>query len=627
MCGISGFTFSNQEIGEKMNDILVHRGPDSGGIFCDNNVTLAHRRLRIIDLSERGNQPLSNAEKTIWIVFNGEIYNFKQLRSTLESMGYKFNSDSDTEVIINAYKEWGYDCVKFFNGMWAFVIYDTLSCKLFLSKDRMGKKPLYYCLKNEHLIFSSEIKPLLIHGVDKELNKTAVSSFLSYRQVLGEETMFRDIFKLPPACNMIFDIKKGEKERIWEYWDVDKTDIQISENQAELAVELLLKEAVAARQVSDVPIGSINSGGLDSSTVTALMASMNPEPIRTFTVKFPEEGYDETPFAKLLAEKYSTLHREITLDTDNFFDLMKKYAKMKDEPIGIPNEIALYLLFKEVKKSVTVILSGEGADEIFAGYSRIFRSPFDFDRIKETQKFGQNFYEEKYPSLFKKYNGHFFDDEIDHFMYLYNYFPDEEKNSFLQDDAKCDYRPFFEQYFKRINGSYEKKISYIFLKVHLPGLLLRLDSSSMFNAVEARCPFLDYRLVNFVLNIPFSLKNPWKSEADRVAAKDKTSEEIAENYDKPKYILKKVAERYIPFQIVRRKKQGFPLPLQKWFGESFLVEAKSLLFSKDSKIAMVTNTQKLEKWIDDRIRFSDRDFGLKLWMLVSLELWLREWFA
>jgi len=626
VCGINGFTFRDESLAEKMNELLVHRGPDSGGLFSDDNITLGHRRLKIIDLTERAAQPMSDTEKKVWIVFNGEIYNFRELRKELECRGYEFMSNSDTEIIIYAYKEWGYECVKRFNGMWAFAIYDSDSKKIFLSRDRVGKKPLYYCQRGEHIIFSSEIRPLFVHDIEKTLNKKAVSSYLSYRYVLGEETMFKGIYKLLPAHNMIFDIKKGVTESVWEYWDVEKKSIRIGEVDAINGVERLLKDSISFRQISDVPIGSINSGGLDSSIITAMMASINKKPIRTFTVKFLEKGYDETPFARMLANHCNTPHKEIIVDTGNFLEAMKDYAKNKDEPIGVPNEIALYMLFREIKKSVTVVLSGEGADEIFAGYSRLFRSPYDYRRLKRLEKMDLSVYKRKYNSLYKKYQGRFFKEEVDHFMFLYNYFPDQEKNFILKEEAKKDFRLLFKRCFDTIKGPYEKRISYFFLKLHLPLLLAKLDNSSMRSAVEGRTPFLDYRLVNMVFNLPFKLKTPWKSESDRKEAETKNCDEIAENLDISKYILKRVGESYIPHTIIERKKQGFPLPLQKWFKTDFLKEAKKLLFSEDSKIGMVADMKNLNKWVKKGIESADDNFGQKLWMLVSLELWLREWF-
>jgi len=647
MCGINGFNFRDEGLVKQMNSLIRHRGPDSDGCFSDDDVSLGHQRLKIIDISEKGAQPMSDSEGKVWIVFNGEMYNFMDVRNELESRGYKFKSKCDTEVIIYAYKEWGVGCVNHFNGMWAFAIYDRPKKKMFLSRDRLGKKPLYYHVKDGRFIFSSEIKPLFIdgHGIEKKLNKKAASSYLSYRFVLGEETMFDGIRKLLPGHSMLFDMDKGQVERVWQYWDVGGSgEIKDDKDEARAKgkVESLLKDAVSVRQVSDVPIGSINSGGLDSSVISAMMATIQDSPIRTYTVKLPEKGHDETPFAKLLADRYKTIHREIVVDVSNFLDLMKEYAAKKDEPVGVPNEIALYLLFKEIKKSATVILSGEGADEIFAGYNRIFRSPYDYERLKRLEKGELKDYKGKYSSLYRKYGGRFFKDEVEHFMFLYNYFPDKEKNFILKDEAHANFEHFFREYFSRVKGPYSKKISYAFLKVNLSALLAKLDNSSMASAVEARCPFLDYRLVNLVFNLPFSLKNPLKPGIgpDGPEIGHKNCDEIADEYDIPKYILKKVGEEYLPNEIVARKKMGFPMPLEKWFREDLYPEAKKLLLSKDSKIGMVANKDNILSWMEDNVNNTgntnnannanntntSQGFGLKLWMLLSLELWLREWF-
>lgn len=626
MCGINGFSFQDRELIKEMNKLTFHRGPDGSGIYSNKEITLGHNRLKIIDLSEKAAQPMSDTEKKIWIVFNGEIYNFKEIREQLGREGYKFKSDSDTEIIIHAYKKWGYDCVKHFNGMWAFALYDSNKNKIFLSRDRIGKKPLYFYKKDGNLIFSSEIKSLLIHNIKKKLNKKAVSSFLSYRQVLGEETMFEDILKLLPAHNLIFDLNERKVERIYEYWDVLDKDLKINEDDAKEELKKILLDAVSLRQFSDVSIGSINSGGLDSSVISAIMASLHKDPIRTFTVKFPEKGFDETYFANLLARYSKTIHKEITIDTGNFLDIMKEYSKKKDQPLGIPNEIALYLLFKEIKKTTTVVLSGDGADEIFAGYNRIFRSPDDYEKLKKIKNTNPKVYRKEYNSLFKKYNGRFFDSELEHFMFLYNYFPEKEKNFFLKEEYKNDFTKFFKKYFDKISGSYMKKISYFFLKVHIQEPLVRLDNSSMASAVEARSPFLDYRVINFVFNLPFELKNPWKTEEHKRKAEYMNCDEIAEEYDIPKYILKKISENYIPKEIIERKKQSFPLPIQRWFKEDFFEESKKLILSEDSKIKSIVKIDKLSEWIEKNLKYNNKDFGQRLWILVSLELWLREWF-
>jgi asparagine synthase (glutamine-hydrolysing) len=631
MCGINGFNFQNTEIIKRMNDKIRYRGPDDEGIYINEDISLGHVRLKIIDLSEKAKQPMCNETGNLWITYNGEIYNFQELRAELEAKGHKFKSKSDTEVVLHAYEEYNTKCVNRFNGMWAFCIYDKKRKILFLSRDRVGKKPLYFYSKNKRFIFSSEIKAILEHNIKKELNKKAVSSFLSYRYVLGEETFFKKIKKLLPAHNMIYDLKKKKIKRIWEYWDLPQQGNKIPENLAKKIVEDLIKRSIEYRKISDVPLGVILSGGLDSSLIAAMLSRIEQKEgkqINTFTVKFPEKGFDETRFAEIVAKKYNAKYFEVKVSTNNFLEIMREYIKYKDSPVGVPNEIALYLLSKEIKKNVTVVLSGEGADELFAGYGRKFASIFDFERLKilEKSKNGSEKYKKEFHALYKKYKGKFFRTELDHFLFLYNYWSNEEKNLILKEEAKNDYRGIFEKYFRKSTGNYHQKMSYLFIKLHLPGLLNRLDNPTMTNAVEGRAPFLDYLLLEFVYNLPRELKTRWKSKDDFVAAGFKTCDEISEIHDIPKYILKEIAKGYLPKDIVERKKQGFPLPLDLWFRVDFLEKSQNLLLTKDSKIRSVIKQEKLKEWIRNNIKGEDRKFGQKLWMLVSLELWLREWF-
>ncbi len=629
MCGINGFNFENEELVKRMNDKIRYRGPDGEGIFCD-KISLGHVRLKIIDLSEKAKQPMCNENGDLWIVFNGEIYNFQELREELKKKWHKFKSKSDTEVILHAYEEWGEDCVQKFNGMWAFCIYDKKRQIFFLSRDRLGKKPLYYCCNNGRFIFSSEIKAILQHDIKKELNKEAVSSFLSYRYVLGEETFFKNIRKLVPAHNLIYNLKTKKIHKIEEYWDLPQEEIKISKEKAGEEVEDLLVKSIAYRKISDVPLGVILSGGLDSSLIAAILAKIEQKEgkqINTFTVKFPEKGFDESEFAKIVADKYKTKYFEVQVDTSNFLEIMKEYTKYKDEPIGVPNEIALYLLAKKIKKNVTVVLSGEGADELFEGYGRIFTSARDYKIIEKLKNMpnGLGIYKTKFSSLYKKY-GKFFESELEHFLFMYKWWTDKEKNLILLPEAKQDLSGIFQKYFSRIDVDYEKKISYIFLKLHLPGLLNRLDNPSMANAVEARTPFLDYPLAKMVFSLPCEYKTKWRINEKAKNSLNKNCDELSEKENIPKYILKKVAEKYLPKKIITRDKQGFPLPLNKWFKGEFNKISKDMLLSKDAKIKCVVNQNGLDEWINSNLGKDERKFGQKLWMLLSLELWLQEWF-
>lgn len=627
MCGINGFNFNNNELIKIMNESINHRGPDQGGYYINNLVSLGMRRLSIIDLSEKGKQPMSNKTKDIWIIFNGEIYNFKELRKELEKE-YKFNSNSDTEVIICAYEKWGFNCINKFNGMWAFCIYDKRNNLLFLSRDRFGKKPLYYCNKDGKFIFSSEIKAILKHNIKKELNKKAVSSFLSYRYVLGEETFFKDIFKLLPAHNLIYNLKEKKIEKIWEYWDVSINPKNFSEKEAKFVLDKTLNKSIDYRKISDVPLGVILSGGLDSSLVTAILAKQENKPINTFTVKFSEKGFDETYYAKIVANLYKTNHFEVLINSSNFLGLMKEYTKFKDEPIGVPNEIALYLLSKKIKENVTVVLSGEGADEIFDGYGRKFTSARDYEILKKIKnlKNAEKIYKNKFSSLYKKYNGKFFNSELEHFLHEYKYWTKEEKNFILKEDAKSDIEEIFKKYIEKFDIPYQQKISYLFIKLHLPGLLNRLDSSTMSCSVEGRAPFLDPFLVEFAFNLPSELKTKWNISEEEINNINETGDSLSEKKNISKYILKEIAKNYLPKKIINREKQGFPIPLDNWFKKDFMEISKQILLDKNSKIKNLVNQENLSKWIEKNKNKDIKRFGQKIWMLISLELWLREWF-
>lgn len=624
MCGINGFNFESKELIDSMNKSIAHRGPDGQGILID-QVSLGHRRLSIIDLSERGKQPMSNETGDIWITFNGEIYNFQEIKSQLEK-NHKFKSNTDTEVIIHAYEEWGQECVNKFNGMWAFCIYDRKKNLLFLSRDRFGKKPLYYYSDGRKFIFSSEIKGILEHGIERKLNKKGISSYLMYRYVLGENTLFEGIKKVMPAHNLIYDLTEN-KYLVKEYWDIYDNPTTEDEAEAKEAVSSALIDSVIKRKVSDVPLGVILSGGLDSSLITAILAKSEGRPINTFTVKFNEPGFDETHFAKIVSKMYKTNYSEVVLDTSNFLDIMKEYTKYKDEPIGVPNEIALYLLSRKIKENVTVVLSGEGADEAFEGYGRIFSSTRDYKLLKKIEKMenSDEVYRKKFSSLYKKYNGVFFKSELEHFLYLYRYWSKLELDSIVLPEFKSDFSEFFSKYMNKFNNlDYNRKLSYIFLKAHLPGLLNRLDSSTMASAVEARAPFLDKNLVQNAFLLDSKFKTRWILNEDDLYKIDKSSDELSENYNKSKWILKEISKNYLPGEIIERKKQGFPLPLNNWFKGEFLEIAQKLILDQNSKLSEILNKAGLKLWI--RENKDSELFGQKLWMLVCLELWLREWF-
>ena len=445
-----------------------------------------------------------------------------------------------------------------------------------------------------------------------------------YRHVLGEETFFENVLGLLPAHNLLFNLSDGKITKK-EYWDLENNEEVISEEEAKEKVDNLLNRSIKYRKISDVPLGVILSGGLDSSLVTAILARSEKEPINTFTVQFKEKGFDETKYAKIVAERYNANYFDVTLDTSNFLQIMKEYTKYKDEPIGVPNEIALYLLSRKIKKRVTVVLSGEGADELFEGYGRMFSSPRDYSLLNKIKQSSNciDLYKTKFSSLFDKYHGRFFNSELDHFLFRYNYWTKEEVESILLPDCYKDNSEIFIKLFAKFNMPYEKKISYVFLKSHLPGLLSRLDSATMASAIEGREPFLDTLLVQGAFNLPSHLKTKWKIGSAELSSLNKNADELSEEENTSKYILKEVGREYLPEEIVYRKKQGFPLPLQTWFESEFKTIAKDILLDPNAKIKEVINQEALSSWIE---KHEERKFGQKLWMLLSLEIWLQTWF-
>lgn len=609
MCGICGFTKENILASDKglikrMNDLLWHRGPDEEGYFYDKNIALGHRRLSIIDL-KKGKQPMETERYVI--VFNGEIYNFQDLRRGLKKRGYSFKTDSDTEVLLKMYEAYQEKCIDYLEGMFAFAVWDKKKKELFIARDRLGVKPLYYTILNKEIIFASEIKSILIcPGFKKRLNIKVLNSYFQYRYIVGNETFFEGIYGL--LAGHFLKFKQEEKSLIIkEYWHLpliaEKKD-RGEDYYIQKTRELILK-SVEKRMISDVPLGAYLSGGLDSSIIVSAMANLKKrEPIQTFTIGFKEEGFNEFKYATLVAEKLKTKHHEILLEAKDYFREMENLIRYKDAPLAVPNEVPLYLMSKELKKYITVVLSGEGADELFAGYGRIFRSYLEF-----------------------KNNGRY----LDFFLEKYNYVSDNDLAKFFSSDIldeinkeKYSYS-VFRDYFNKIEKlETEDKALYIFQNIHLQGLLQRVDMTTMAASVEGRVPFVDdHNLIEFTNEIPFNYKIKWKSQqAEKKAIKEKLkAEEISENLDIPKYLLKKAFEDFLPKAILERKKIGFPVPLDNWFKGRFQNYAKNILLDRKTTERGIFNKEYLGSG-----EFLRDLSGINIWMMINLELFLRKYF-
>lgn len=518
MCGICGFTgFEDKALIKKMNNVLSHRGPDDHGTFLGDNITLGHRRLSIIDL-EGGHQPIHNENGDIWIVYNGEIYNHLELRKYLEKQRHEFYTSSDTEVIVHAYEEFGDRFVEKLDGIFAFALWDSERKKLVLARDRLGVKPLYYLEAGDRFLFASEIKSILEYEeVNRELNFAVLPHFFTYRSTPSSETLFQGIKKIPQGHTLTLS---NGTITINTYWDINNhTGVGESEKSAIDMFKTLFGEAVKKRLMSDVPLGVYLSGGVDSSSVVALASSFTETPLNTFAVGFGAST-DEFEFAQEVAECFETKHHELTVKSNDISKILPKIVWHLDEPIADPATIPTYLMSELTKKYVTVVLTGEGADELFAGYPKYKLFASYFRIIPNSWKYKLFSYSP--PS---------------------NVFNDREKDDLMSDEV-----------YKRDKSNKNKEINYkninlntlliSDMKYWLPNyLLMKVDKMTMAHGLEARVPFLDYKLVEFSCKLPANLK-----------LKGVTG----------KYILRKAMANILPKNIVNRPKKGFPMPLNSW---------------------------------------------------------------
>jgi asparagine synthase (glutamine-hydrolysing) len=642
MCGIlgqiqlDGTNDFNIELFEDALGKMYHRGPDASGITQGDRFLFGHRRLSIIDLDSHASQPMASSCNNYTIVFNGEIYNFNEIKQGLLEKGHLFRTQSDTEVLLLAYIEYGIDCIQKFIGMFSFALHDATEDVTFVVRDRLGIKPLYYSIESGVITFSSEIKSILhLDAHKRSLDQSAISSYLSFRYPILNNTFFNGIHSLAPGY--FLKIKSGQATT-HKYWDPSHFFKEQKQDHGEAyyiaKLQELLKSSVNYRMISDVPLGAFLSGGVDSSAIVALMTENQDQPVKTFTIGFDEEGYNEFSFAKTVADQYKTNHFEITLSGRNYLETMESLIAMKDAPLSVPNEVPLFLMSQELKKHITVVLSGEGADEIFGGYGRIFRSPHDHRRLKALsncppQKCERILLRNNFTA---KYGVDDFEQEIDHFLSIYSYTSYADKQDLLSNELNLEshearFRAKFLTFFDELEGdSYENKMMYAFERIHLVGLLHRVDTTTMAASVEARVPFVDHRLVEFAFTVPLKYKLKWRNHDSQQLCPDLMSDEISEVYDTPKYLLKKSLEQKLPKEILYRKKMGFPVPLNSWFGGEFKQYAKDLLLSEQAQARGIYDGDSISRWIQSPEMGSDHSHAMKIWMLINLELFIRQYF-
>jgi asparagine synthase (glutamine-hydrolysing) len=633
MCGIVGFLTSKagnipeDEILEKMRDVLIHRGPDDEGEYIrplDGKgpfVFFGHRRLSIIDLTG-GHQPLSNEEGTVWVIFNGEIYNFEELREALKGRGHQFRTHSDTEVIVHAYEEYKENCFRYFNGMFAIGIWDEKAKRLILARDRLGKKPLYYSFINGSLLFASELKAIMLYpSFSRKVDPLSLMKYLFFEFIPSPHTIFMDAKKIPAACYLIWD-KKGIK--VTQYWspcDPKNEEKNLSEVEAELKMMELLKKSVKRRLVSDVPLGVFLSGGIDSSAITALAQKEVPVRIKTFSIGFEDPTFDESKYASLVSKHIGTEHHEQTMTPTDLLNIVPNLPDILDEPMADASILPTYLLSKFTRSHVTVALGGDGGDELFAGYPTYLAHKFarPYERFLGFSQPISTFLANLLPVSDDNIS---FDFKVKKFLSGINYLHGVRNSiwlgSFSLSENEKVLSPGIHAHFNRDRlveeiFLYEKecpykdpltKLQYLDLRLYLQeSILVKVDRASMACSLEVRAPFLDHELVEFIMGLP----SRWK-------LKGLTS----------KYILKKVMGSWLPDEVIHRPKKGFGIPIAKWVKGPLKELFGDLLSPERIRREGFLNPEYVDGLLQDHL-LKKRDNRKQLWTILVWELWVQRY--
>ncbi len=630
MCGIAGFCDfskkSSNDILKNMTDVLHHRGPDDSGYFYDENeysqIALGHRRLSILDLSAHGHQPMSFEH--LEIIFNGEVYNFKEIKKELLELRYSFHSDSDTEVILKSYHQWGIKAVDRFNGMFAITIYDKKANKLIFIRDRAGVKPFYYYKKDSLILFSSELKSFHKHpNFQKEINKSSLCLYLQFGYVPEPHSIFENCYKLKAGHYGEIDLKSQNFEEI-KYWDVvdfyNKPKLDISENEAMEKTEELLKSSFEYRMVSDVPVGVFLSGGYDSSVVTAILQNKRSEKLNTFTIGFKEKGFDEAPYAKQVAKYLGTNHTEYYCTQKDALEIIPKLCELYDEPFGDSSAIPTTLVSALARKYVTVSLSADGGDEIFAGYSKYTTTMQYFNKfnsvpksIKSLISLGMDRINPKYiPILNKTYNFATRYEKINAILkaknsveamkYTSEYFTKKERDKLLKlgfDDLVTN----FDIKVADTNDEINQMLAIDYKTYMVDDILTKVDRATMSVGLEGREPLLDYRIIEFVSQLPSNLKY---KDGDK------------------KWLLKQITHKYLPKEMMDRPKQGFGVPLTEWFRDELKEYFMIYLDEKRIEKEGLFNPKEIVKLRDSYLS-GNKENVQKLWFLLMFEMWYEKW--
>ncbi|REJ75485.1 MAG: asparagine synthase (glutamine-hydrolyzing) [Acidobacteria bacterium] len=624
MCGIVGFTakyFGDEERGilERMNGKIIHRGPDEDGFYLGEGFGMAMRRLSIIDLSG-GQQPIHTSDRSKWIVYNGEFYNYRELRRKLEEDGHEFYTNSDTEVILHLYDKYGSRCVEYLRGMFAFAVWDEKERSLFLARDRTGQKPLLYSRRPDgHIVFGSEFQAILEHpDISREVDPQAIDDYMSYQCVPAPSTAFREMRKLEPGHWLIW---KNGQIRTERYWKPDfSKKIRISEEEAVEETSRVLQESVKLRMISEVPLGAFLSGGVDSSTIVALMARVSDRPVKTFSIGFEEQDYSELKYARKVAEHVGAEYNEFIVKP-NALEVIPKLVEHYGEPYSDSSAIPTYYVSQETRKHVTVALNGDGGDESFAGYERhaamrlaefyqrvpsalrtaLFEAPISVlptseikrSRIRDVKRFLSAARLAAGPRYSRWMTT--FDDERKSALYSSQF-----RSQLNGNGSRSVFADWLES--DEAEGIVDRCLL-TDMMTYLPNdLLVKVDIASMANSLEARSPFLDHKVIEFAASLPEELK------MRRIATKS---------------LLKKVASQLVPREVIYRPKMGFGVPIGNWFRGELKGFIRDILQSNEARSRGLFKQEEVDRMTEEHVS-AKKDHTFQIWSLLMLELWFQK---
>ena len=621
MCGIAGFlntdgSPADERIVRRMTDIIAHRGPDASGFYVRGEVALGHRRLSIIDLVT-GGQPMSNENDSVWITYNGEIFNHADIRLQLEAAGHRYKSHSDTETVIHAYEQWGDQSVTRYRGMFSYVIWDQNRRQLFCVRDRLGIKPFYYFWDGRLFAFASEIKALLQHpGISARFHDALLPEYLAFGYTSGDETLFAGIRKLGPGRTLTLTCGPAPALEIKQYWEApcptsfdDRPDHEwIAECRSRL------EQVVRMRLMSDVPLGMFLSGGVDSSAIAAIIKRQADGPVKTFSVGYSESRFSELSEARQVAQQIGTDHHEVLVSMEDFFNALPRLVWHEDEPITWPSSVSLYFVSKLARQQVTVVLTGEGSDELFAGYGRyrFYQLNAQWMRAYRAVPAGvrqsiQNAVADSplLSATLRRKLGHTVlgrGANIES-LYLNNFycaFGLEEQHKLLNRSfSQNPYASFLDRWNSVASSPTLARVLFADQKTYLVELLMKQDQMSMATSIESRVPFLDHQFVEFAASVPPHMKLRGKQG---------------------KYILKKAVEDLIPRDIIYRKKMGFPTPITAWLLRPEASSLRDYLRDPDGILATCTNAAYVNDLLDKHVR-GVHDATDRIWRLLNLQLW------